>query len=123
MTYIDKNEALLAFLTSDKVNIIDATISRFDIFYSNDQLNIDVYIILILKYSQGNRELKLQFQNVNKYCLFYSSDTYFYYIERYKFFKCDKGFYISFDPYEDNLEIQPEDNDFILSTQIEGYFL
>jgi hypothetical protein len=119
MKYIATNEELLNFLSGDK-SLISATISRFDIFYADSKLNIDVYITLL--FSKTEKELKLQFQNVQEYCLFHSADHHFYYIEHYKFFKCDKGFYISFDPVEENLEINPEDNDFILSSSIEGHF-
>ena len=119
MKYIAKNEELLNYLTGDK-NLISATISRFDIFHVNYKLNIDVYVSLL--YSNEHKQLKLQFQNVSEYGMFYTSDHHFYYIERYKFFKCNKGFYISFDPVDEKLEIDQEDNDFILSSDIEAHF-
>ncbi|MDB5137084.1 MAG: hypothetical protein JWP37_3687 [Mucilaginibacter sp.] len=72
---------------------------------------------------QNDRELKLQFQNITEYCLYHNYDHHFYCITNYKFFKGDKGFYISFDPYEEISDIQPEDNDFIISKEIEGSFL
>ncbi len=126
MKYIDKNEALLKFMTGEKINILSAEINRFDIFYkedqlNGDQLNIDVYITLM--YFKSDKELKLQFKNVTEYCMYHNSTHHFYYIERYKFLKYDKGFYISFDPYEEISGIQPEDNDFIVSKEIEGHFL
>jgi len=74
-------------------------------------------------YTKADKELKLQFQNVSQYCMFYTSGHYFYYIERYKFFKCDIGFYISFDPVDENSTIDADDNDFILCLDVEGYFL
>jgi len=120
MKYISKNETLLNFLSGEK-SIISATITRFDIFHSHHKLNIDVYITLL--YSKDDKELKLQFQNVSKYCMFYTSDHYFYYIERYKFFKCDNGFYISFDPVNESSTIEPDDNDFILCSDVKGCFL
>ena len=55
--------------------------------------------------------------------MFYTSDHYFYYIERYKFFKCDNGFYISFDPVNESSTIEPDDNDFILCSDVKGCFL
>jgi hypothetical protein len=119
MTYIAKNEELLNYLTGDK-SIISAKISRFDIFYADYKLNIDVYMALL--YSKDEKQLKLQFQNVSEYGMFWTSDHHFYYIERYKFFKCDKGFYISFDPVDEKLEINTDDNDFILSSNIEAHF-
>ncbi|HEY4322902.1 MAG TPA: hypothetical protein VGN20_02920 [Mucilaginibacter sp.] len=120
MKYIAKNEDLLSFLSEDK-SIIDATITRFDIYNADNRLNIDVYITLL--YSKSDKELKLRFKDVLQYCMFYTRDHNFYYIERYKLFKCDEGFYVSFDPFDENLEIQSEDNDFILSSEVEGYFL
>ncbi|BAU56307.1 hypothetical protein [Mucilaginibacter gotjawali] len=120
MTHIAKNDELLNYLSGDK-SLISASISRFDIFYANHKLNIDVYITLL--YSKDEKDLKIQFQNVSQYGMFYTSDHYFYYIERYKFFKSDKGYYISFDPFEENREIQVEDNNFILADNMEGYFL
>jgi hypothetical protein len=121
--YIGKNEGLLNFLTGEKINILDAEISRFGIYYEDYQLKIDIYMTLTKSHSQNDRELKLQFQNITECCLYHNSDHHFYCITNYKFFKCDKGFYISFDPYEEISEIQPEDNDFIISKEIEGSFL
>ena len=120
MKYIAKNETLLDFLSDDK-SIISATITRFDIFHSDHKLNIDVYITLL--YSKHDKKLKLQFQNVSQYSMFHTSDNYFYYIEQYKFFKCVNGFYASFDPVDESHKIDPDDNDFILCSDVEGYFL
>jgi len=120
MKYIAENEGLISFLTGEK-SILDGKISRFDIYYADFQLNIDVYICLL--YSNDDKNLKLQFQNVTEYSMYHNSDHYFYYIERYKFFVCDRGFYISFDPEEEVSDIQANDNDFILSNGVAGYFL
>jgi hypothetical protein len=119
MKQVAENDELLNYLCGDK-SLLDATINRFDIFYADHKLNIDIYITLL--YSRDDKELKIQFQNVTQYGLFHTSDHHFYYIEQYKFFKSDKGFYISFDPFKENSEIQAEDNDFILADNIEGYF-
>jgi hypothetical protein len=52
MKCIEKNEGLLNFLTVEKISILDAEISRFDISYKNHQLNIEVYMTFTSSHSK-----------------------------------------------------------------------
>lgn len=114
-----RNEELLLFLVGE-YSLFNAKITRLDIHNEVDVLDIDVYIKIV--YSKGEKSLKLIFNGVSEFSIFYTSDYYFYNIESYKLFKSKKGFYVSFDPFDTSNEISPDDQDYILCKNIEGVF-
>ena len=62
--------------------------------------------------------IRLEFLGVEEYC-FYSSHSYGNSIERYKFFKAQTGlYYISLDPFNEAIEINEHDQDFVISKSV-----
>ncbi len=116
MTII-KDDELISILTGNN-SLISATVEGFEIFKSDYDLNIDVHIKLL--YSKTNPHLILKFKQVLEYSFFHSSDQDFYYIESYKLFKSDKGFYLSLDPFDETENIHLQDQDYIIAKSIEG---
>lgn len=117
--YIDKNKQLLEYLTGNK-SPISGKVKRIDIYYTTE-LIIDLYIELL--YSKTDKDVKLTFKGIKEYSFYGYLHNFTYYIERYKFFESDKGYYICVDPSSEEEIISPEDQDFILSASVEGYFI
>ena len=98
--------------------LLDGSIESLEIKKRNDAVDIIIGVSLI---RPGNKIFaKLFFKDIFEYDFSWSSEYFFYYIERYNFFKSEKGFYISFDPYDDNKEISLKDHDYILSGEVIG---
>jgi hypothetical protein len=119
MEEIYKNDDLLQ-LTSGSYYIHDSSVSRFDIYQQDHQLCIDVYFNSIKK---PYRQLKIHFWGIIKYQFLYNDDYHFYNVESYKFFKSEKGYYISLDPFDESEEMSEDDEDLILCKNIEGCFI
>ena len=114
---ISSNEDLLNTLVGIHT-LLDGSIESLEIRKRNDAVDIIVFVSLI---RPGNKRFaKLFFKDILEYDFSWSSEYFFYYIERYNFFKSEKGFYISFDPYDDNKEISLKDHDYILSGEVIG---
>lgn len=119
MKYIEKDDNLFKLLQTD-IHIISARILGFNIRLKDFALIIEVGFQLL--YNE-ERYLKLIFSGIKEYAFNYSRDVTFYNVENYKLFKQESCFYISFDPYEDDLsKMSDRDNDMILCEGIEGYF-
>jgi hypothetical protein len=123
MEFIDRNEGLLAKPATDRYCILDSQISRFDVYYDAGHLYIDVYMSLPYSGLKVHNQLKLHFIGVNQYDLNWNDKYHFYTIETYKFLKSEKGYYISFDPYDESEKVLDEDRDIIFSKEVEGYLI
>ena len=117
-----KNDALLQ-LTSGSYYIHDSTVSRFDIYQQAHELFIDVYFNSWDRKLKVDKQLKVNFSGIIKYQFLYSNNRHFYIVESYKFFKSEKGYYISLDPFDESEAISEDDEDLILCKNVEGVFL
>ncbi|PLK44196.1 hypothetical protein [Emticicia sp. TH156] len=120
MKLIAKNDEVISFLSNNE-SLISGTIESIKIQNKSNVLCIGLNINLM--YSKTNKTIFLEFKLVKEYGFFYSSSLSFYNIERFKFFKDDNLFYISFDPFSEQEEMGREenDNDFILSQEVYLY--
>ncbi|WP_343672465.1 hypothetical protein [Chitinophaga sp.] len=121
MQLIESNENLVNKLSAE-LSILDSRLFKLDIFEdANEGLVIDIY--LNLSRSKAQREIKIRFLEIEEYSFFYSKSHYFYYVERFKLFKNNEGYYISLDPFNEENEIHFKDQDYVLCKSIQGYFI
>lgn len=123
MEYIGKNETLIEQSFAGKYYILDSMITRIDIYLQEYIVFIDVYFSLPFHRFKADKILKLHFIDVSEYELAWDKNYTFYTIERYKFFKSDKGYFLSIDPYLETNEVLEEDRGIIFSDEVEGYFI
>ncbi|OKS88336.1 hypothetical protein [Mucilaginibacter polytrichastri] len=123
MEYINKNEDLIEQSVTEKFYPLNAIVIRFDIYQQDHRLYIDVYFSLPYHRFQSEKILKLSFIDVIEYSFYWNAADYFYNVERCKFFKSGKGYYMSLDPANESEELTEEDQDIILSKELEGYFM
>ncbi len=123
MEYINKNEELIEQSFAGRYYILDSTITRFDIYIQDYILYTDVYFSLPYHRFKADKILKLHFIDVSEYELSWDKNYSFFTIERYKFFKSEKGFYISFNPYDESEKVLDDDADIIFCNEVEGYFI
>lgn len=122
MEYIGRNNELIQRFSGD-LTLLSSKLHKIDI---HDDLGkglvIELYIELL--YAKANKFIKLVFWGIEEYLLYYNHAHDFYNIESYKFLNAGNRYYICLDPYlaGDGL-ISEEDQDFILSAEVEGYFL
>jgi hypothetical protein len=117
MEFIGKNELVInAF--SKELTILDGLLEKVSIYEVDYVLYIDVYIKLA--HSKG-KTCMLKFIDVQEYSFYHKSNYSFGNIEVYKFLKNGDLYYISLDPYDDSLNCDEKDQDFIFSRTIEGY--
>ncbi|RAJ83329.1 hypothetical protein CLV59_103293 [Chitinophaga dinghuensis] len=121
MLYIDKNEGLINYL-SGKYSLISSKLYRMDIYNdAKSDLIVDLYFELL--YTPVNSRIKLTFTEIEEYSFYHHRSNYFYNVERLKFLRKDNFMYLSIDPYDEDQNISIEDRDFILSKNVEGYFI
>jgi hypothetical protein len=121
MIYIERDRKLIDMLTED-LSLTSSSILRLDIYSKDGFITIDVYINLL--YARDNNNLMLRFGGVQSFNFFHQSSHSFGNIEIIKFFSTDgKGIYISFDPVDEDEIANVDDNDYIESESVEGYFL
>lgn len=120
MELLSRNSHLLNALHGN-LEIRDSQILGINIYEINGVVFIEVRIELLRE--KVNKRLLLKFSNVTLYAFFWKGSSYFYYIERYKFFENAGKYYISFDPVDEEDAVSDEDNDFLLADSVEGYFL
>lgn len=120
MRSIGKNEELINEL-SGELNLTSCKIYKIDIYMLGENLLIEVYIKLL--YSKSEDNIKLRFSQVKEYSFIYNSDYTFYNVEIYKFFKVENDVYISFDPIDEDENVSNSDQDYILSKNVEGFFI
>ena len=122
MEEIYRNEELIEFVGGGKL-ILDALIKRFEIYEQDYKVYIELYFLSKDLATKAERQFKVRFINVTEYEFYWNNTYRFYTVERYKFFKSDKGFYISLDPADESDEISDNDQDIIISKEIEGTFV
>jgi len=123
MEYLNKNEELIEQSFPGKFYPLDAVVTRFDIYQQDHRLYIDVYFSLPYHRFKAEKTLKLRFIDVIEYSFYWNASHNFYNVERYKFFKSEKGYYISLDPVDKSDALSDDDQDIILSKEVEGYFI
>ena len=94
-------------------------LDSINIYRRNYILYIDIDVSLLY----AARNCRITFVDVQEYLFYHTADRYFYNIERFKFFKSGELFYISLDPFEEDLSVDERDQDFVLSRGVEGFFL
>ena len=120
MRFIGKDDVLFEILKKD-IKIISSSIIRIDVFKQGFDLIIEVDIKLL--YSK-DKYIKLRFGGIKEYSFYFNSNHIFYNVESYKLIKDNNLFFISFDP-ENEMSLSASDNDqdSILCSSFEGYFL
>ncbi|MDR6197969.1 hypothetical protein [Siphonobacter sp. SORGH_AS_0500] len=118
MKLLAKNEEVISFL-SDKESLISGTIKKISIQIKSNILFIGLDITLM--YSKKYKSIYLEFEAIKEYGFYYLADSSFSTIEIYKFFKNENLFYISFDPTNEELIMDKNDNDFILAEKVSLY--
>jgi hypothetical protein len=121
MRLIGTNDELINLLSGD-LSLLSSKLYRIDI-HNDATLGLLVELYIELLYAKTDKHIKLVFSQIEEYSFYYQEARNFYYVERYKFFQEDNHFYLSLDPYTEDETISPEDQDFILSTAIEGYYI
>ena len=114
---IKSNEDLVEILIGVN-SLFNASIESIRIKDENNE--VIIIVMIALAHQKSKRSFKLVFNNVFEYSFFHKSDVSFGLIERYTFAKTEKGFYISFDPYDDSNQVSLEDQDYILSASVIG---
>lgn len=118
MKLMAKNDDVISFLSNNE-SLISGKIHDISIQSRNNILCVGLNINLM--YSIEHRFLFLEFEVVKEYGFYYSFDSSFYNIERYNSFKSENLFYISFDPVNEELCRDENDNDFILAESVSLY--
>jgi hypothetical protein len=119
MKLIAKNDQLIAALT-DTETMLDGKLTRLNI-YEDLKIGLIIEVYINLLHSKKQNEIVIRFLEVEEYIFYYSNSSYFYYIERCKFFASANKYYLSLDPYDEKEVVNQQDQDFILSKSIEGY--
>ncbi|TFF37462.1 hypothetical protein [Mucilaginibacter psychrotolerans] len=122
MERIYRDEEVLE-LSQGTYFIHDAIVTRFDINQEDHRLQIEVYFTSIDSKWWPETKLKLRFIDIIEYGFYWNASYSFYYVERYKFFRNEKGFYMSLCPTDENGSPSDDDGDVIISKSIEGYLL
>ena len=120
MNFIAKNEELIKKL-GGKSSLISSTINAIHVLKDRDAVIIEVDFTLM--YNNTNNEIKLRFLDVQEYLFYYNSDNIFYNIERLKFLKLNTDIYIRFDPSNEEERRSEDDQDYILSKDVEGFWI
>ncbi|MET7001557.1 hypothetical protein [Chitinophaga defluvii] len=119
MKSIGKNDELIRFLSFD-FTLLSANFYRINI-HDDAVLGLTIELYIELLYAKGDNHVKLVFSGIEEFSLYYHHTCYFGNIERYKFFRDKERFYISLDPASEDEIIASEDQDFILSNNVEGF--
>lgn len=118
MEYLGNNDELMHILLTQEY-MPNAVISSINIFLKDYALCIEVNFKIN---NLNEKEMTVLFQGVEEYGLNYSSSSFFYNVEMFKLLKFDELYYISFDPYIDDLSNRSTmDNDLILFENFEAY--
>ena len=121
MIFIARNGELINRL-NDKMSLTSSKIKRIDIHKKDEALQIDIYLELLYNKDQNN--LMLRFIGIESFFFLYQSDYFFYNVEIVKFFHTNSNqIYISFDPINENEIVDSDDVDYIISAEVEGYFI
>jgi len=118
---VDKDLGLYERLMKD-IHIISSSVKRFNIFISDDE-GLTIEIDFELLYDLGS-VLRVRFKRVKEYSFYWNSTHNFYYVERFKLIRKTDLFYLSLDPEdESSLDISENDQDFILFSGFEAWYV
>lgn len=120
MQLIETGDKLINAL-SYNLSLISSQLYKVCIYNEDNLLYIDVGVELM--YKKENNRILLRFVDVKEYSFYYSSNRIFYNIETYKFFKSGDLYYASFDPVDESDVITDNDQDYIKSKSVNGYFV
>ncbi|NML37458.1 hypothetical protein HHL17_09665 [Chitinophaga sp. G-6-1-13] len=119
--FIGRNEILIDYF-SEKVNLLSAEMYRIDIHHdTHSEVCIDLYFKLV--YADGHNLIRISFKEIEEFSFYHCKKNYFYYVERYTFFKRKDYFYLCLDPSEEAEVISEDDQNFVLGGEVEGYLL
>lgn len=119
MELIGRNDELLN-IHPRLMPILDGELQRLNIYHQDYVLYVELDIKM--RHKKGEK-CRIRFIGVSEYSFYYHNTSLGYNIERYKLLKAGDSFYISLDPYDEDLNVDERDQDFILSSGIEGYFI
>ncbi|GGY88902.1 hypothetical protein GCM10011613_37240 [Cellvibrio zantedeschiae] len=109
------NESVVNTLVGEN-SLLDTSVIKIEI-YEQEFVRI-VSLSLKMRVKSDFELIRLEFLDVEEYG-FYSSHNYGNHIERYKFFKTQIGlYYISLDPFNEVMEINEHDQDFVISKSV-----
>lgn len=118
MEEIAKNHHLLSVL-SGKNSLLDSALKQIKIF-ETDTLNADV--VLHMQPRSQYRIVLIRLIDVSEFSFYWNKNYIFYNVSRYKFLHdALRGFYLSLDPYDENLRVSASDQDFIFAREIVGF--
>lgn len=106
---------------SGNLTLLDATINKFEIQELDHVLQISIKFHLSRR-TKADITVLLIFKDVVEYGFYHNNKHNFYNVEELKFFETEGKFYFSGDPYHTK-GISENDNDFVLSKELEGYSL
>lgn len=110
----------IEFFTLDD-SLLDTSILSYQVNTVSSKVQVIVDISNARSKSSWNKA-KLIFENVKKISFYWDHDHHFYTIDRYKWILADEIFYISLDPYPDEVEgIHEKDMDVIICEHVIAY--
>ncbi|MBC9914020.1 hypothetical protein [Chitinophaga varians] len=118
---IGRNEVLMNYF-SEKVNLLSAEMYKIDIHNCTEsEVAIDLYFKLL--YADKHHLIRISFKEIEEFSFYHGKKNYFYYVERYTFFRHKDYFYLCLDPSEEAEVISEDDQNFVLAKEVEGYVL
>ncbi|MEC5143657.1 hypothetical protein [Chitinophaga sp. 212800010-3] len=121
MKAINKNRDLIKYL-SGEFSLLSSKLYKIDIYNdAKSDLIIDLYLELL--YAKGDNRIKLAFTGIEEFSFYHHHSSYFYNVERYKLLEINDRFYLCLDPSEEVENISTEDQNFILSRDVYGFFI
>lgn len=121
MIFIDKNEGLINYFT-EKFNLLSSKLYKVDVYNDiGSELAIDLYFELL--YTDAEKFIKLSFKGIKVFSFYHQRDSYFYNVERYKFFKSKECYYLCLDPCDEEVVVSERDQNFILGDEVTGFLV
>lgn len=120
MKLIGENDTLLEFL-SGEYSLISSSLYKVDLFKEENELIIECHFKII--YSKPENLIKIRFSGIKEFSFYHNSDYDFYNVESLKFLKSNDSIYLSLDPYEMDIDISKNDQDFILASKASGWLI
>jgi len=120
MKSVGKNIEVINYLVGN-LSLLDATISKFEIQEVDYLLQVTIQFHLCRR-TKNDITVLLIFKDVVEYGFYHNNRHSFYNVEELKFFETEGKFYFSGDPYHTE-GISDNDNDFVLSKELEAYLL
>ena len=120
MKSVGKNIEVINYLVGN-LSLLDATIDKFEIQEVDYLLQVTIQFHLSRR-TKNDITVLLIFKDVVEYGFYHNNRHSFYNVEELKFFETEGMFYFSGDPYHTE-GISDNDNDFVLSKELEAYLL